>query len=58
VLSIVCLLCGNLTWCHIPLEAIESKVPRHERGKVKKVVKELLANGLIYEKRHGKGRKS
>lgn len=40
------------------MEAIESKVPRHERGKVKKVVKELLANGLIYEKRHGKGRKS
>jgi len=58
VLCIIYLLCGDSKWCHIPLEAIESKVPRHERGKVKKVVKELLANGLIYEKRHGKGRKS
>jgi len=57
-LCIIYLLCGETKWRHIPLEAIESKVPRHERGKIKKAVKELLAEGLIYEKRHGKGRKS
>ena|GEM_PF-2673732 len=57
-LCIIYLLCGETKRRRIPLEAIESKVPRHERGKIKKAVKELLAKGLIYEKRHGKGRKS
>jgi len=57
-LCIIYLLCGESKWCHIPLEAIESKVPGHERGKIKKAVKELLAKGLIYEKKHGKGRRS
>ncbi len=58
VLCIIYLLCGGSPKCHIPLEAIESKVPGHERGKIKKVVKELVTRGLVYEKPHGKGRKS
>ena len=57
-LCIIYLLCEGTKWRHIPLETITSKVPRHERGKIKKAVKDLLAKGLIYEKRHGKGRKS
>jgi len=58
VLCIIYLLCDGSTWCHVPLEAIESKVPRHDRGKIKKIIRKLIAKGLIYEKPHGKGRKS
>jgi len=49
VLCIIYLLCGATTKCHIPLEAITSKVPRHKRGKIKKIIKELVVRGLIYE---------
>ncbi len=58
VLCIIYLLCGGSLWCHIPLEAIESKVPGHDRGKVKKIIRKLIARGLVYEKHHGKGRRS
>ncbi len=58
VLCIIYLLCGGSTWCHVPLEAIESKVPGHDRGKIKKIVRKLVTKGLVYEKSHGKGRKS
>ncbi len=57
-LCIIYLLCGESTHCHVPLEAVESKVPGHERGKVKKALRELVARGLVYEKSHGKGRRS
>ncbi len=55
ILCIIYLLCGGSIWCHVPLEAIESKVPRHDRGKIKKIIRKLIAKGLIYEKPHGKG---
>ncbi len=58
VLCIIYLLYGESIWCHIPLEAIESKVPGHDKGKIKKIIRKLIAKGLIYEKIHGKGRKS
>ena len=57
-LCIIYLLCGGSTHCHVPLEAVESKVPGHERGRIKKALRELIAEGLVYEKRHGKGRRS
>ena len=57
-LCIIYLLCNGSTRCHVPLEAVESKVPGHERGRVKKALRELVKKGLVYEKTHGKGRRS
>lgn len=55
-LCIVYLLCGGSIHCHVPLEAVENKVPGHERGKIKKALRELVKKGLVYEKTHGKRR--
>lgn len=43
-------LCGDTTHCHIPGEAIARKLPRHDRGKAWKALRQLERQGLVYRK--------
>ncbi len=44
--------------CHLPLEAVLSEFPPWLRGYYKKVLRKCVSKGLVYEKHHGKGRRS
>lgn len=50
--------CGNSVHCHVPSEAIKAKLRKELWTILKRMLKELIVEGLIYEKRHGKGRRS
>ena len=51
-------LCGSSTKCHVPPEAVASRVPRDTRGLIPKALRRLVAIGLVWEKTHGPGRRS
>ncbi len=50
--------CGKTTHCHVAPENIAKLFPRHLRGQVYDALHQLVREGLVYEKPHGKGRKS
>ncbi len=61
LVAIVCAIfrkCGLTVHCHLPLEAILRQFPPWMRGYFRKVLRKAVNKKLVYEKPHGKGRKS
>ena len=50
--------CNGSTHCHVPLEAIKVKLRKELWPILRRALRELVVEGLVYEKRHGKGRGS
>ena len=57
VLCILYAFCGTSTRCHVPREAVASRVPGELRGTVYKALRRLVNLGLVWEKSHGPGRR-
>ncbi len=63
ILAIVCAVyrkCGHraTVHCHLPVEAILSMFPPWMRKYYKKALRNSVRKGYVYEKPHGKGRRS
>jgi len=61
IIRILCAIyeyCGTSTHCHVASEKIARLLPRYQRGYVKSALRQLIREGLVYEKHHGKGRRS
>ena len=61
LIRVICRLyeiCGLAVKCHASPQDIARMFPRHLRGLVYEALEQLVREGILYEKHHGKGRRS